>query len=65
MHDLHPELQPDKYWDQVVPKELPYTIGSQQYRKHEPKGSTESYKIKPSDALYGANDVGFDAFRVI
>ncbi|KAG4076584.1 hypothetical protein HA402_001871 [Bradysia odoriphaga] len=52
MHEEHPELLRDQYWDEIVPKELPYTVGSEHYRKHEPKGSAEHYKVKQNDALY-------------
>jgi hypothetical protein len=52
MHEEHPELLKDQYWDEVVPKDLPYTVASEQYRKEEPKGSAEHYKVKDSDALY-------------
>lgn len=52
MHEEHPELLKDQYWDEVVPKDLPYTVGSEHYRKEEPKGSAEFYKVKQSDALY-------------
>ncbi|KAL1130865.1 hypothetical protein AAG570_012106 [Ranatra chinensis] len=52
MHEEHPELLKDQYWDEVVPKELPYTVASEHYRRHEPKGSAEFYKVKQTDALY-------------
>lgn len=52
MHDEHPELLKDQYWNQVVPDELPYTVASEHYRKYEPKGSAEHYKVKQSDAMY-------------
>uniref|UniRef100_A0A6B2E700 Bestrophin homolog n=1 Tax=Phlebotomus kandelakii TaxID=1109342 RepID=A0A6B2E700_9DIPT len=52
MHEEHPELLKDQYWEEVVPKELPYTQASEHYRRHEPKGSAENYKVKPADALY-------------
>lgn len=52
MHEEHPELLKDQYWDDVVPKDLPYTVASEQYRREEPKGSAEHYKVKESDALY-------------
>lgn len=57
MHEEHPELLKDQFWDDVVPKELPYTVASEHYRREEPKGSAEQYKIKPSDGLY-ANLIG-------
>lgn len=52
MHDEHPELLKDQYWNQVVPDELPYTVASEHYRKYEPKGSAEHYKVKQADAMY-------------
>uniref|UniRef100_A0A1B6E365 Bestrophin homolog n=2 Tax=Clastoptera arizonana TaxID=38151 RepID=A0A1B6E365_9HEMI len=52
MHEEHPELLKDQYWDEVVPKDLPYTIASEHYRKYEPKGSAEDYKVKEADAVY-------------
>lgn len=52
MHEEHPELLKDQYWDEVVPKDLPYTVGSEHYRREEPKGSAEFYKVKQSDAVY-------------
>lgn len=52
MHEENPELLKDQYWDEVVPKDIPYTIGSEHYRKEEPKGSAEMIKLKPVDSLY-------------
>ena len=52
MHEEHPELLKDQYWEEVVPKELPYTVASEHYRRHEPKGSAEEYKVKEADAVY-------------
>lgn len=52
MHEEHPELLKDQYWDEVVPKDLPYTVASEHYRRYEPKGSAECYKVKEQDALY-------------
>ncbi|XP_076286505.1 bestrophin family protein [Lasioglossum baleicum] len=58
MHEEHPELLKDQYWDEVVPKDLPYTVASEQYRREEPKGSAEHYKVKESDALYANVMIG-------
>ncbi|PSN46197.1 hypothetical protein C0J52_18530 [Blattella germanica] len=52
MHEEHPELLKDQYWEEVVPKELPYTVASEHYRRTEPKGSAEKFKVKESDSLY-------------
>lgn len=52
MHEEHPELLKDQYWEEVVPAELPYTVASEHYRRTEPKGSAENYKVKQADAMY-------------
>lgn len=52
MHEEHPELLKDQYWEEVVPKELPYTVASEHYRRHEPPCSADHYKVKAEDALY-------------
>ncbi|XP_065359657.1 bestrophin-3 isoform X1 [Calliphora vicina] len=64
MHEEHPELLRDQYWECVVPKDLPYTVASEHYRKDEPKGSAENYKVKKEDAMY-ANIVPGGGKRVI
>ncbi|KAF4514145.1 UNVERIFIED_CONTAM: hypothetical protein B566_EDAN019196, partial [Ephemera danica] len=50
MHEEHPELLKDQYWEEVVPRELPYTLASEHYRRDEPKGSAQNYRVKESDA---------------
>lgn len=57
MHEEHPELLKDQFWEEVVPKELPYTVASEHYQREEPKGSAEHYKIKAPDALYANLDI--------
>lgn len=52
MHEEHPELLRDQYWEDVVPKDLPYTVASEHYRREEPKGSAEKYVVKQADAMY-------------
>lgn len=52
MHEEFPDLCKDQYWEEVVPKDLPYTVASEHYRRSEPKGSAEKYKIKAEDAVY-------------
>lgn len=52
MHEEYPELLKDQYWEEVVPKDLPYTVASECYRRTEPKGSAENYKVKESDSIY-------------
>ncbi|XP_034839266.1 bestrophin-4 isoform X2 [Maniola hyperantus] len=52
MHEEHPELLKDQYWEEVVPKDLPYTVASEHYRRHEPSCSADHYKVKTEDAVY-------------
>ncbi len=40
MHNEHPELIRDQYWDDILPKELPHTIASQAFRTSPHLGST-------------------------
>ncbi|XP_071446566.1 uncharacterized protein [Hetaerina americana] len=50
MHQEHPELVKDQYWDEVFPAELPYTAASKQYQTGPPQGSTKSLDI-PQDQV--------------
>lgn len=52
MHEEHPELLKDQYWEEVVPKDLPYTVASEHYRRHEPPCSADHYKVKAEEAVY-------------
>jgi len=52
MHEEHPELLKDQYWEEVVPRDLPYTVASEHYRRDEPKGSAQNYIVKDSNAVY-------------
>ncbi|CAH4038516.1 bestrophin-4 [Pieris brassicae] len=52
MHEEHPELLKDQYWEEVVPKDLPYTVASEHYRRHEPPCSADHYKVKAEDSVY-------------
>ena len=48
-----PDLLKDKFWDEVIPSELPYTIGSEIYKAEEFKGSAEmSLEIRNEDKIY-------------
>ena len=40
MHNEHPELLRDQYWDEITPQELPYTVASQAFRTSPHMGST-------------------------
>lgn len=52
MHEEHPELLRDQYWEDVVPRDLPYTVAAEHYRRAEPPGSADHYKVAEADALY-------------
>ncbi|MCL4131512.1 UNVERIFIED_CONTAM: hypothetical protein GTU68_056010 [Idotea baltica] len=45
MHNEHPELIQDIYWDEVYPIELPYTIAAQEFRTIPHLGSTANLSI--------------------
>ncbi|XP_066974343.1 bestrophin homolog 24-like isoform X1 [Macrobrachium rosenbergii] len=45
MHSEHPELIQDKYWDEIFPTELPYTIAAEQFRIEPPQGSTANLEV--------------------
>ncbi|ROT63694.1 putative Bestrophin-2 [Penaeus vannamei] len=45
MHNEHPDLVQDLYWDEIFPPELPYTYASEQYRRGPPMGSTANLVI--------------------
>lgn len=52
MHEEHPELLRDQYWEEVVPRDLPYTVAAEHYRRREPPGSADNYKVREADAMY-------------
>lgn len=56
MHDQYPELLQDPYWDEVVPTKMPYTKAAQHYRRDQPIGSAEHFKIKDGDTAYEPSD---------
>ncbi|XP_023346361.1 bestrophin-4 [Eurytemora carolleeae] len=49
-----PELMKDHYWDDSIPKEIPYTIAAEKFKKEEFQGSAErTLQIKDCDKEYG------------
>ena len=40
MKDQHSAFQ-DKHWDECIPKEIPYTIAAEKYKKKEFEGSAQ------------------------
>lgn len=45
MHNEHPQLLTDIYWDTGLPQEIPYTIASEQFMSQPPEGSAEQIKV--------------------
>lgn len=45
MHQEHPELVKDQYWDEVFPAELPYTAAAKQYQSNAPQGSAANVEV--------------------
>ncbi|CAG7816099.1 unnamed protein product, partial [Allacma fusca] len=53
MHQEHPNLLKDQYWDEVFPIELPYTEATAKYKHNEGFfGSTRNLEVKQSDATF-------------
>jgi hypothetical protein len=51
-HDECPTLLQDKYWDECIPREIPYTVGAEKYKKDEFVGSAEqTLTIKDADKV--------------
>ena len=51
-HDECPTLLQDKYWDECIPREIPYTVGAAKYKKEEFVGSAElTLSIRESDKV--------------
>lgn len=49
MHNEHPKLMKDQYWDSVVPHHLPYTVASEQCMREEAVESTKNVNVKSFD----------------
>lgn len=49
MHNEHPELTQDLYWDEVFPQELPYTVAAEQYKRDPPMGSTANLRVPEAE----------------
>ena len=48
-----PDLLKDKFWDSVIPSQLPYTKAAVPFKKSEFEGSAEKHlKIKDSEKIY-------------
>ena len=52
-HEECPTMMQDKYWEECIPKEIPYTVGAAKYKKEEFVGSAElSLSVKESEKVY-------------
>ncbi|CAG9769518.1 unnamed protein product [Ceutorhynchus assimilis] len=49
IHQDHPKLMKDYYWQQTAPDTLPFTVASQQYMKEVPIQSAENLQVKKTD----------------
>ncbi|KAB7499618.1 Bestrophin-3 [Armadillidium nasatum] len=49
MHNGHPSIIPDMYWDNIVPKNLPYTTASEAYRRGTLMCSTDHFLVRKED----------------
>ena len=55
-----PDLLKDKFWDEVIPSEIPYTVGSEIYRAEEFRGSAEiALDIKDSETIYSDGTIHY------
>lgn len=52
MHQEHPEMVKDQYWDEVFPAELPYTVASKQYQSGPPLGSADNVEVSLEQAEF-------------
>ena len=48
MHEEHPDLIPDIYWDDF-PTDLPYTVAAEQFKRDAPQGSTFNIEVAEED----------------
>ena len=51
--DEGPELLQDKYWDMIIPQDIPYTLAAEKYKGGEFVGSAEAtLQVKESEKVY-------------
>lgn len=49
MHQEHPELLKDQYWDEIFPQNLPYTAATRQFQTAPHMGSTQDVQVPRAD----------------
>lgn len=52
MHQEHPEMLKDQYWDEIFPTELPYTAAAKQYQTGRPQHSAEVVEVPSHQAEF-------------
>ncbi|KAG5672779.1 hypothetical protein PVAND_002873 [Polypedilum vanderplanki] len=50
IHNSHPELIKDQYWDSILVQDLPYTVASMGNRENPPEPSTANVEVKKGGA---------------
>ncbi|KAG5316964.1 BEST2 protein, partial [Acromyrmex heyeri] len=60
MHNEHPELIRDQYWDQIFPAELPYTAAAQPFREEHPIPSTAGIQLSAAQQELQPSSVKID-----
>ena len=51
-----PELLKDKYWDEIIPSELPYTVAAENYKSEEFRGSAEmTLDVRDEEKIYSGS----------
>ncbi|XP_055691996.1 bestrophin-2-like [Lutzomyia longipalpis] len=60
MHDEHPELVKDQYWDEVFPSELPYTEETKEFREQPPKSSTADIEVQKTPSKTSVDNKTID-----
>ncbi|KAL1489720.1 hypothetical protein ABEB36_013655 [Hypothenemus hampei] len=51
IHNEHPVLTKDYHWDQIAPKQLPFTVASQKYMNEHPVESTRKINVKEHEQV--------------
>ena len=55
-----PDLLKDKFWNEGIPTDIPYTVGSEIYKGEEFKGSAEiSLDVKDSESIYSDGTIHY------
>lgn len=55
MHNDHPELLRDLHWDEVVPKELPYSVFCERFRSRPDMGSMAHLRLSAFERMITPN----------